>query len=66
MQEEEEMREIQRRRKSNFRKKPQRRLTQQEILEEAQRTERENIASLEAYVRLEAEKKKVKEKVREM
>ena len=64
MQEEEEMREIQRRRKSNSRRKPQRRLTQKELLEEAKRTEWENLASLEAYVRLEAEKKKVKEKVK--
>lgn len=63
MQEEEELRKLQRSRKMNVRKKPLRKLTQSELLEEAKRTERENLASLEAYARLEAEKKKVKEKV---
>ena len=63
MQEEEELRQLQRSRKSAARKKPVRRLTQKDMLEEAMRTERENLASLEAYTRLEAEKKKVKEKV---
>ena len=42
------------------------RLTQEELLAEAKRTERENLASLEAYTRLEAEKKKVKEKRHEI
>lgn len=42
------------------------RLTQEELLAEAKRTERENLASLEAYTRLEAEKKKVKEKSHEI
>ena len=42
------------------------RLTQEELLAEAKRTERENLASLEAYTRLEAEKKKVKEKNHEI
>ena len=42
--------------------KPLRKLTQAELLEEAKRTEIENLASLEAFSRLEAEKKKVKEK----
>lgn len=63
MQEEEELRQLQRNRRSTTRKKSVRRLTQKEMLEEATRTERENLASLEAYARLEAEKKKVKEKV---
>ena len=62
MQEEEEMRQYQRSRKSAARRKPQRRLTQKEMLEEAKRTERENLASLEAYTLLEAEKRRVKEK----
>ena len=62
MQEEEELRILQRSRKSGARKKPLRRLTQKELLAEARRTEVENLASLEAYARLEAEKKKVKEK----
>lgn len=62
MQEEEEIRQFQRSRKSAARKKPQRKLTQKEMLEEAKKTERENLASLEAYTRLEAEKRKVKEK----
>ena len=62
MQEEEEIRQIQRSRKSAARKKPQRRLTQKEMFEEAEKTERENLASLEAYIRLTAEKRKVKTK----
>ena len=62
MQEEEEMRQYQRSRKSAARKKPQRKLTQKEMLEEAKKTERENLASLEAYTLLEAEKRRVKEK----
>lgn len=63
MQEEEELRQLQRSRKLAARKKPVRRLTQKDMLEEAKMTERENLISLEAYARLEAEKKKVKEKV---
>ena len=43
---------------------PQRRMTQQELLEEARWTELENKASLEAFTRLEEEKKQVKEKKR--
>ena len=39
-----------------------RKLTQKELLEEAKVTEIENLVSLEAFTRLEAEKKKVKEK----
>lgn len=39
-----------------------RKLTQEEMLEEAKWTEVENLASLEAYAKMEAEKKKVKEK----
>lgn len=39
-----------------------RKLTQEEILAEAKRTEIENLASLEAFTRLEAEKKRVKER----
>ena len=39
-----------------------RKLTQEEMLEEAKRTEIENLVSLEAFARLEAEKKQVKEK----
>ena len=62
MQEEEEIRQFQRSRKSAARKKPQRKLTQKEMLEEAKKTERENLASLEAYTRLEAEKRRVKER----
>jgi vacuolar protein sorting-associated protein 72 len=62
MQEEEEMRQYQRSRKSAARKKPQRKLTQREMFEEAKKTERENLASLEAYTLLEAEKRRVKEK----
>ena len=62
MQEEEEIRQYQRSRKSAARKKPQRKLTQKEMLEEAKKTERENLASLEAYTLLEAEKRRVKEK----
>ena len=42
--------------------KVERKLTQQEMLEEAKRTEIENLKSLEAFTRLEAEKKKVKER----
>ena len=42
--------------------KPERKLTQKELLEEAKITERENLASLEAYSRLEAEKKKTEKK----
>ena len=42
--------------------KVERKLTQQEMLQEAKRTEIENIKSLEAFARLEAEKKKVKER----
>lgn len=41
---------------------PDRKLTQAELLAEAKRTEVENVASLEAYVQLEAEKNMVKEK----
>ena len=62
MQEEEEMRKYQRSRKSAARKKPLRKLTQKEMFEEAKKTERENLASLEAYTLLEAEKRRVKEK----
>ena len=62
MQEEEEVRKYQRSRKSAARKKPLRKLTQKEMLEEAKKTERENLASLEAYTLLEAEKRRVKEK----
>lgn len=40
----------------------QRRMTQQEMLEEAKWTELENLASLEAFTRLEEEKRQVKEK----
>lgn len=40
------------------------RLTQQELLEEAKQTELENLASLDAYTRLEAEKKTFKQKRR--
>jgi len=57
------------RRKRFTKKKPRttvKRLTQEELLAEAKRTERENLASLEAYTRLEAEKKKVKEKSHEI
>lgn len=58
--EEEEQR---RRRMYHARKaKPERKLTQKELLEEAKLTERENLASLEAYSRLEAEKKKTEKK----
>lgn len=39
-----------------------RKLTQEEILAEAKRTEIENLASLEAFTCLEAEKKRVKER----
>lgn len=57
-------------RRKHFNKKRPRtfhkRLTQEELLAEAKRTERENLASLEAYTRLEAEKKKVKEKRHEI
>ena len=57
-------------RRKHFNKKRARtihkRLTQEELLAEAKRTERENLASLEAYTRLEAEKKKVKEKSHEI
>lgn len=42
--------------------KVERKLTQKEMLEEAKRTEIENLKSLEAFTRLEAEKKKVKER----
>lgn len=42
----------------------QRRMTQQELLEEAKWTELENKASLEAFTRLEEEKRQVKEKKR--
>lgn len=42
--------------------KPERKLTQRELLEEAKQTERENLASLEAYSRLEAEKRKTEKK----
>lgn len=41
---------------------PDRKMTQAELLAEAKRTEVENLASLEAYAQLEAEKKMVKEK----
>jgi len=57
------------RRRRFTKKKPRtaiKRLTQEELLAEAKRTERENLASLEAYTRLEAEKKKVKEKSHEI
>ena len=63
MQEEEEMKILQRKRKSSAKKKPVRTFTQKELLEEAKITEIENLASLEAYARMEAEKKKVKQKV---
>lgn len=57
-------------RRKHFNKKRARtvhkKLTQEELLAEAKRTERENLASLEAYTRLEAEKKKVKEKRHEI
>lgn len=56
--------EEQRRRKmyQARRAKPERKLTQQELLEEAKITERENLGTLEAYSRMEAEKKKVEKK----
>ena len=56
--------EEQRRRKmyQARRAKPERKLTQQELLEEAKITERENLSTLEAYSRMEAEKKKVEKK----
>ena len=47
---------------SKTRQRPQRKMTQQEMLEEAKWTELENKASLEAFTRLEEEKKQVKEK----
>ncbi len=46
----------------NRKTKPERKLTQKELLQEAKITERENLASLEAYSRLEAEKRKVEKK----
>lgn len=58
-QEEEELRQ---RRRVVRRPKQVRKLTQQELLAEAKWTEIDNLASLEAYARMEAEKKKVKEK----
>lgn len=57
--EEEETRQ---RRRATRRPKQVRKLTQEELLEEAQWTELENLASLEAYAKMEAEKKKVKER----
>lgn len=42
--------------------RPQKKMTQQEMLEEAKWTEMENLASLEAFTRLEEEKRQVKEK----
>lgn len=55
--------EERRRRRCGPRKqKLHRKLTQEEILAEARITEIENLASLEAFTRLEAEKKRVKEK----
>lgn len=59
--EEEMMRK--RRKKATFREKD-RKLTQEELLEEAKWTEIENLASLEAYTRMEEERKKVKLKKR--
>ena len=44
--------------------KPLRRLTQEQLLEEAKQTEIENLASLAAYTRLEAERKTFKQKKR--
>ena len=44
--------------------KPVRRLTQEQLLEEAKQTEVENLASLAAYTRLEAERKTFKQKKR--
>lgn len=60
--EEEDLRRKKKRYSSSRKQKPMRKLTQKEMLAEAKRTEIENLASLEAYARLEAEKKKVKEK----
>ena len=60
--EEEDLRRRKMRYSSSRKPKPLRKLTQKELLAEAKRTEIENLASLEAYARLEAEKKKVKEK----
>ena len=56
--------EEERRRKRHFPRaqKMQRKMTQKEMLEEAKWTELENLASLEAFTRLEEEKKRVKEK----
>lgn len=50
------------RRKRRARPKQDRKLTQEELLEEAKWTELDNLATLEAYARMEAEKKKVKVK----
>lgn len=47
---------------SKAQRAPQRKMTQTEMLEEAQWTELENKASLEAFTRLEEEKRQVKEK----
>ncbi len=56
--------EEQRRRRmyQSKRTKPERKLTQKELLQEAKITERENLASLEAYSLLEAQKQKVEKK----
>lgn len=56
--------EEERRRKRHFPRtqKMQRKMTQKEMLEEAKWTELENLASLEAFTRLEEERKRVKEK----
>ena len=58
----EEEEEVRRHRRVVRRPKQARKLTQEELLEEAKWTEIENLASLDAYARMEEEKKKVKEK----